>query len=264
MIFISHNHKDKGIIGPIAVKLAGIFGQDKVFYDSWSMQPGDGIIDKMNEGLERTTHFFFFVSGNSLNSNMVKMEWQNAIYRASKGNCKVIPVRLDSSTMPAILSQSLYIDLYSNGIDAAIGQMVNVIQGNSTFAHGSNNFSNLSFELNNVSADEMEVKIIANFYLEPIPNFLILIDNEENELTFNLPTEGMFNGGFNKGVILNNGSIVNAQLMKAPRGITPKMPLRISIKKNGVDFKFIGVLHQASENEWIPIPQKNNNGLHAV
>ena len=164
---------------------------------------------------------------------MVKMEWQNAIFRASKGNCKVIPVRLDSSTMPAILSQSLYIDLYSNGIDAAIGQMVNVIQGNSTFAPGSNNFSNLSFELNNVSGDEMEVKIIANYYLEPIPNFLILIDNEENELTFNLPTEGMFSGGFNKGVKLNNGRIVNAQLMKAPRGITPKMPLRISMKKWG-------------------------------
>ncbi len=66
----------------------------------------------------------------------------------------------------------------------------------------------------------------------------------------------MFSGGFNKGVKLNNGRIVNAQLMKAPRGITPKMPLRISMKKNGVNLKFIGVLHQTSENEWIPIPQK--------
>lgn len=48
MIFISHNYNDKGIIEPIALKLAEIFGQNQVFYDSWSMQPGDGIIDRMN------------------------------------------------------------------------------------------------------------------------------------------------------------------------------------------------------------------------
>ena len=51
MIFISHNCKDKPIVEPIAIKLATVFEQDKVFYDSWSIQPGDGIIDKMSEGL---------------------------------------------------------------------------------------------------------------------------------------------------------------------------------------------------------------------
>ncbi|MFW5887026.1 MAG: toll/interleukin-1 receptor domain-containing protein [Bacteroidota bacterium] len=257
MIFISHNHNDKGIIEPIAIKLAEIFGQDQVFYDTWSMQPGDGIIDKMNEGLEKTSHFFFFVSENSLKSNMVKMEWQNAIFKASKGNCKVIPVRLDSSSMPAILSQSLYIDLYSNGLDAAVGQMVNVIQGNSTYQAPNNKFSNLSFELINTSEENVEIKISANFYLEPIANFLILVDNEENELGFTIKNEGMFNGGFNKDVRLNNGKVVNVMLMKAPRGITPKMPLRISVtRKNGVEFKFVGLLHQASEENFEPVPMK--------
>lgn len=46
MIFISHNHKDKHIIEPIALRLRQIFGEKKVFYDSWSIQPGEGIIDK--------------------------------------------------------------------------------------------------------------------------------------------------------------------------------------------------------------------------
>jgi hypothetical protein len=59
MIFISHNHKDKTIVEPIAIKISEIFGREKVFYDSWSMQPGDGIVDKMNEGLEKTKFFFF-------------------------------------------------------------------------------------------------------------------------------------------------------------------------------------------------------------
>lgn len=68
MIFLSHNFKD-----------GDIFGQENVFYDSWSIQPGDGIIDKMNDGLTQCKLFFFFVSNNSLNSEMVKLEWQNAL-----------------------------------------------------------------------------------------------------------------------------------------------------------------------------------------
>ena len=78
MIFISHTAKDKAIVEPIALRLAQVYGQNNVFYDSWSIQPGDGIIDKMNEGLTNCKFFFFFVSKNSLQSNMVKLEWQNA------------------------------------------------------------------------------------------------------------------------------------------------------------------------------------------
>ena len=255
MIFISHNYKDKGIIEPIAIKLSEIFGQNNIFYDSWSMQPGDGIIDKMNEGLEKATHFFFFVSKNSLISNMVKMEWQNAIYKASKGNCKVIPVRLDESIMPAILSQSLYIDLYLNGIDATIGQIVNVIQGNSTFISKNNTFSNLAFEITKKTNEEMEIKIIANYYLEPISFFLILVQNDENELQFKL-SEGPHMGGFHKNMEFDNGEIVNVESINAFRGITPSMPLRISIKTNSAEIKFIGILHKISEDEYEEIPMK--------
>ena len=43
-IFLSHNHNDKPLVEAVALKLSGIFGQDQVFYDSWSIRPGDGII----------------------------------------------------------------------------------------------------------------------------------------------------------------------------------------------------------------------------
>ena len=56
MIFISHTAKDKTIVEPIALRLAQVYGQNNVFYDSWSIQPGDGIIDKMNEGLTNWEH----------------------------------------------------------------------------------------------------------------------------------------------------------------------------------------------------------------
>lgn len=66
MIFISHTSKDKPIVEPIALRLASIYGEDKVFYDSWSIQPGDGIIDRMTQGMAECKFFFFFVSKNSL------------------------------------------------------------------------------------------------------------------------------------------------------------------------------------------------------
>ena len=122
MIFLSHNSKDKIIVEPIAIKLREVFGQDNVFYDSWSIQPGDGIIDKMNEGLANCSLFYFFVSKNSLESFMVKLEWQNAVMRMSNGKAKLIPVRIDDCLLPPILSQSLYIDLYTNGFDVALRQ----------------------------------------------------------------------------------------------------------------------------------------------
>ena len=67
MIFISHNHKDKPLVDMIARQLEISFGRDNIFYDSWSIQPGDSIIGKMNEGLQQTSIFFYFLSQNSLN-----------------------------------------------------------------------------------------------------------------------------------------------------------------------------------------------------
>ncbi|HNA96044.1 MAG TPA: toll/interleukin-1 receptor domain-containing protein, partial [Chitinophagaceae bacterium] len=61
MIFISHNSKDKPLITPIADELAKIFGRENVFYDSWSIQPGDSLIGEMNNGLEKCKFFFLFV-----------------------------------------------------------------------------------------------------------------------------------------------------------------------------------------------------------
>lgn len=48
MIFLSHTHSDKAVVEPIANRLAGLYGRDRIFYDSWSIQPGEGIIDKID------------------------------------------------------------------------------------------------------------------------------------------------------------------------------------------------------------------------
>lgn len=58
MIFLSHNKNDKPVVEQVALRLRNIYGQEKVFYDSWSIQPGEGIIDKMEKGLTNCKYFF--------------------------------------------------------------------------------------------------------------------------------------------------------------------------------------------------------------
>lgn len=114
MIFISYTQKDKQIVDVIAQRLSAVFGRDNIFYDAWSIQPGDGIIDKMDKGLGNCKFFFFFVSKNSLMSQMVKLEWQNAIIKATKGEARIVPVKLDDVMMPNVLLQTLYIDIFAS------------------------------------------------------------------------------------------------------------------------------------------------------
>ncbi len=73
MIFINYNHQDEQLVDMVARKLELEFGRKNIFYDKWSMQLGDSIIGKMNEGLEKFTMFFSFT--NSLTSKMVGKEW---------------------------------------------------------------------------------------------------------------------------------------------------------------------------------------------
>lgn len=51
MIFLSHNWKDKDVIEPIAVRLKEVYGEENIFYDSWSIKPGENIIGKMSDNI---------------------------------------------------------------------------------------------------------------------------------------------------------------------------------------------------------------------
>ncbi len=176
-IFLSHNHNDKPLVEPVAVKLAAIFGQDQVFYDSWSIKPGDGIIDQMNNGLEAPEFVFFFVSKNSIASGMVKLEWQNALYAASKGKTKIVPVKVDDCDMPPVLRQTLFIDMCANGLDAAISQIVSVTHGNASFTPQHQGFSNLSYNQKSNPDGGIEITVKASHLMEPSHGFLFITSN---------------------------------------------------------------------------------------
>lgn len=258
MIFISHTYSDKPVIEPVAMRLRDIFGEDKVFYDAWSIQPGDGIMEQMNKGLTDPRFVFFFVSEASLKSKMVEMEWQNALMKATKGACKIIPVRVDGSPMPALLTQTLYIDMFSNGIEVATQHIIGVIQGTKGFEPAHEKFSNLTWSVEGEITNEVEISIRASHLMEPNPYFLVLLDNDNQQTKVKLTNGSPSVGGYNPGVVVS-GKEVNAWAI-APIGgaITPKHPLRITITSiDGTAIVLRGIMHKSGDEMYTIIPPSN-------
>lgn len=257
MIFISHTAADKPIVEPIANRLAAVYGIDQVFYDSWSIQPGDGIIDKMDEGLSKCKFFFFFVSKNSLQSNMVKLEWQNAIIKSTKAQAKIIPVKLDDCMMPSILLQTLYIDVYGKGMENAIRQMIDVINGRNTFVSSAQVYENIRGYVNEISNQKIEIEFRAETYLEPISRYAILIKNTEDDISYKCTSDGMFMNGFNSGIVLNNGISCNAVAITVNRATSPGFPVKVVLESK-TELQFLGLMRAENAEKYRVIPCVKN------
>lgn len=257
-IFLSHNHNDKPLVEAVAIKLAGIFGQDKVFYDSWSIRPGDGIIDQMNKGLEAPEFVFFFVSKNSLTSGMVRLEWQNALYSASKGNMRIVPVRVDGSEVPPILKQTLFIDMHTIGLEAAIAQIVSVTQGNASFTPQHQGFSNLSYTRADNADGSVDVVVRASHLMEPNPHFAMVVSNRDGEIEFNVNNGSPSLSGFGVNVFTSsNGGMVNGLFIRPIGGaLTPSYPVRIKLTSIGSKkINLIDIFHERGEGDWVAVPR---------
>ncbi len=255
MIFLSHTHADKPVVDVIAQRLAAVFGQEKVFYDSWSIQPGDGIIDKMNAGLTECRFFLLFVSKRSLQSGMVKLEWQNALLKSTKGDTKIIPVRLDDVLLPAVLLQTLYIDLFTQGFETGVRQIIDVTSGRSTYRpSGDSSFQNVRAYLSR-SPGAITVEFRAEVYMEPHSRYLILLGNTESEVSWSAVGEGQYESGFNSNVPLNDGRIVNGLLMARQSATSPGFPFITEVKsKAGAEIKILGAMRIAARDQFVGIP----------
>lgn len=249
MLFISHNHKDKSLVENIALRLGVVFGSENVFYDFWSIQPGEGLIDRMNEGLNECKIFFFFVSENSLKSNMVKLEWQNALMKATSNQLKFIPVRLDHSSMPPILAQTLYIDLFTNGLEIALTQMIQVVQGHNTFAPQHGDFSNLRCS-RRVDCGKFLVSVSALYYLEVVPRIAVVFTNPADVVSARIC--GAVANYTHRGTVpLSDGSIGNLIAINLPLPITPGFPVEIEIStSDGSKLGYIVTKAEVSANKW--------------
>jgi hypothetical protein len=256
-IFLSHTYSDKPVVEPIAIRLLGIFGQENVFYDAWSIQPGDGIITRMNEGLASPDFVFFFVSKASLQSKMVELEWQNSLYASTKGAVRIVPIRVDGSSMPPILMQNVWIDLHTRGIEVAVQQMVNVVQGQNTFTPQHLGFSNLTYRILSTTPEEIIVEVAASHLMEPETMVMIISSNTEDQMRCSHMDGSPCIEAYNEGKVSDGANRFNGFAIARMGGaITPNMPLRIRLeKRSDAPIGIVGIMHRAGHDEWISLPR---------
>lgn len=254
MIFLSYSQLDASLITPIAEALAKVFGQEKVFFDKWSIQPGDSIIGKMNQGLASCKFFFYFVSKNSLKSKMAALEWQNALIKSVRKDVQFIPVKIDDCLIPDVLIQKLYINLYGYGLEVAIRQMIEVASNKNTYLPGQmDGFQNIRAYVSGTNRN-MTIEFRAEAYTEPHSKYLILIKNKETEVSCSAKNNIIFFHGFQTGV-LGNGNKYNAISISRSEATSPGFPfvVELSAEKENV-VVFIGAMRADSNDSFISIP----------
>ena len=234
-IFISHNSNDKQIVEPIAIRLSKIYGQNNVFYDSWSIQPGDSIIGKMNQGLEEFTTFFYFISQNSLDSKMVLLEWQTALNRAVNNEIKFVAVRISDCKIPAILQNSLYIDLYGEGIDDAVEKMRKTILSETVYKP-LDNIQNLRARAERINDNTIRVVVEALHYAENDPIMALACKNRLDEISvcYNV-SDGMTIQRSDR-ISVENGLVLNSKNVYIQRAIKPGFPFVFEVYYDNIDY----------------------------
>lgn len=108
-VFISHNHKDKGIAREVATFLI-TEGVD-VWFDEWEISAGDSIIGKVSGGLKDTTHFVLIWSARASKSNWVTTELEVALTKhIQNSDLTPIVIRLPRAPeLPLMLQGKKYI-----------------------------------------------------------------------------------------------------------------------------------------------------------
>lgn len=101
----------------LAERLAGevrAAGHD-VWFDEWAVEPGDSILGRINEGLERCSYLILCCSPDGVASPWISREWLSALARQLDGHgIKVLPAVLSGGSPPAILADLKYADLATN------------------------------------------------------------------------------------------------------------------------------------------------------
>ena len=108
-VFISHSSKDHDFIMLLAEKLKKDFID--VWIDDWELQAGDSIVQKIGEGIRKSSFFIIVLSKYSIKSNWVLRELNSTLMRQlTKDDVKILPILLeiDFDEVPPLMS-----DVYS-------------------------------------------------------------------------------------------------------------------------------------------------------
>lgn len=120
--FLSHSSTDKPFIRQLAADLtaAGI----DVWLDEQRIRVGDSIPEAIAQGLAESDYFLIAISHNSINSPWVQKELNNALVtEVQRRNVHILPLKLDDTEMPTIISDKLYAD-FSHSYKAGLEKLI--------------------------------------------------------------------------------------------------------------------------------------------
>lgn len=116
--FLSHSGIDAAVAGQLARDLRGQ-GVD-VWYAEWEIKPGDSLRRKIDEGIDRATHFLVLLTPASLKSEWVQTELDAGLVRKISGACRLIPILsgIAADEVPATLRGLKWVQLepYERGV----------------------------------------------------------------------------------------------------------------------------------------------------
>lgn len=108
-VFLSHNSQDKPRVRQLAEQLKG--AGLRVWFDEWSVRPGEVIALKVDDGLERSRVLLLCVSDAALKSGWVALERSTAVHRdPSNAERRFIPLLLTDCELPDTLRRYKYVD----------------------------------------------------------------------------------------------------------------------------------------------------------
>jgi len=109
-VFISHSSKDKNFV----TKLKKDLNDNLIdtWFDKDEMFPGDDLMEKLIDGLDKSTHFLIILSPSSIESEWVQLELRNALNQIQEETIeKIIPIRYRCCKIPKSLERLLFVDL---------------------------------------------------------------------------------------------------------------------------------------------------------
>lgn len=123
--FMSHSSKDKPFINQLASDLTeqGI----TVWIDEQMIKVGDSIVEKISQGLAESDYFLLALSENSVGSEWVRRELNQALVKEIEARAvKILPLKLSDCEVPQIIKEKKYADFsisYKSGLLALLKAM---------------------------------------------------------------------------------------------------------------------------------------------
>lgn len=123
--FICHASEDKPIVRSLVayIEREGV----GVWLDEREINVGESIVQRISDGLEAASHLVVVLSAHSVRKPWVSKELSTALMRslAERSIC-ILPVRLDESPVPVLLSDVKYADC-RDGLEAGFRQLVDAM-----------------------------------------------------------------------------------------------------------------------------------------